>query len=189
MVIMTAAEARTLGLPWSRPLTYADLETLPDDGHRYELLDGMLVVTPSPSWSHQDVVGNLHVLLRAAEPEGMRVGLGPFDIKLADDTVLIPDLWVARRDDITQRNLPVPPLLAVEVLSPSTRRYDLLTKRDRYREAGTPSYWVVDPGAPSLTVWVLMDDAYVEAHHAVGREEVTLTDPFPVTIRPSDLLR
>jgi Uma2 family endonuclease len=188
MGVMTAIEARTLGLPFSRPLTYADLETLPDDGHRYELLDGMLIVSPSPSWSHQDVVGNLHVLLRAAETEGLRVGLGPFDIKLADDTVLIPDLWVARRSDITHRNLPVAPLLAIEVLSPSTRRYDLLTKRDRYQQAGTASYWVVDPGEPSLTAWDLVDGSFVEVARVRVDEEFVATRPFSVSVRPADLL-
>ena len=177
-----------MGLPFSRALTYADLETLPDDGHRYELLDGMLIVSPSPSWSHQDVVGNLYLLLRGAETEGLRVGLGPFDIKLADDTVLIPDLWVACRSDNTHRNLPVAPLLAIEVLSPSTRRYDLLSKRDRYREAGTPSYWVVDPVGPSLTAWNLVDGEFVEIAHVRGDQEFRATDPFEVTLRPSDLL-
>ena len=62
--------------------------------------------------------------------------IAPFDVALDDDTVLIPDVLVARREDLTHRNLPAAPVLAVEVLSPSTRRFDLQLKRDRYEEAG-----------------------------------------------------
>ena len=78
---------------------------------------------------------------------GLHVGLAPFAVGLADDTEVQPDILVAPRAQFTERDLPAPPLLAVEVLSPSTRRVDLLLKRDRYEEAGIASYWIVDPGA------------------------------------------
>ncbi len=149
-------------LPRSRPLSRDDLEKLPNDGRRYELVDGALVVTPTPSYRHQDVVGNLHVTLRAACPSHLKVLLAPFDVALAEDTLLQPDLLVARRSDFTERDLPVAPLLAVEVLSPSTRLIDLHLKRARYEAAGSPAYWVIDPDAPSLTVWELRDDQYAE---------------------------
>ena len=71
---MTAVTA----LPFSRPLTRADLEDLPDDGHRYELIDGTLIVSPGPALPHQDVVGNLYLLLRAACPPHLKVVLAPF---------------------------------------------------------------------------------------------------------------
>jgi len=132
-------------LPFARALTRADLEALPDDGHRYELIDGTLLVSPAPRWPHQDCLGNLYVLLKSACPEALAVGLAPFAVALADDTEVQPDLFVARRDDITDRDLPVPPLLAVEVLSPSTRRVDLLLKRDRYQAAGIGSTSQYDP--------------------------------------------
>jgi hypothetical protein len=109
-------------LPFGRPLTRADLDDLPeDDGHRYELIDGVLIVSPSPRHAHQVVVGNLHLLLRAACPADLQVILAPFAVALADDTEVQPDLLVAPRSQFTATELPGPPLLAVEVLSPSTR--------------------------------------------------------------------
>ena len=176
-------------LPQSRPLTAADLETMPDDGHRYELIDGVLVVTPAPGWSHQDVVGSLHVLLYQTCPEDLAVVLAPFDIALAEDTVMQPDILVARRDDITQRNLPTAPLLAVEVASPSTRLFDRNTKKARFELAGTPSFWVVDPDEPSLTVWELHDGEYAEIAHVVGDDTFAASLPFPVDVTPSALRR
>ena len=169
-------------LPRSRPLTRADLEEVPDDGHRYELVDGALVVTPAPRPRHQFVVDNLLIRLSAACPPDMRVVTGPLDVALNDDTVLQPDLLVARRTDFTERDLPVAPLLAVEVLSPSTRLIDLSLKRARYQAAGSPSYWVVDPDEPSLTAWELQDEEYVKRAHVTADETFTAETPFPVSI-------
>lgn len=175
-------------LPFGRPLTRADLEDLPDDGHRYELIDGVLVVSPSPRIRHQDMVGNLHLLLRAGCPPHLKVVLAPFDVALADDTVVIPDLLVADRTQFTDKELPGPPLLAVEVLSPSTRRFDLLLKRDRFQSAGVASYWLIDPEGPSVTVLELRDGAYVEVARSVGSEACEVTQPYPLRMVPADLL-
>ena len=175
-------------LPFSRPLTRADLEDTPDDGHRYELIDGVLLVSPAPRLAHQAAVGGLHVLLRSACPPDLRVVLAPFDVVLADDTVVEPDLLVAPRAQFTERDLPGAPLLAVEVLSPSTRRIDLLLKRDRLQQAGCPSYWLVDPEVPSLVVLELRDGEYAETARVSGTEAAHLTAPFPLTVVPADLL-
>ncbi|GAB4076190.1 Uma2 family endonuclease [Nostocoides australiense] len=175
-------------LPRSRPLTAADLETMPDDGHRYELIDGVLVVTPAPATRHQRASFRLGVALLAGLPEGYEILHAPFDVLLAEDTVLQPDVLVMRRADLTERNLPTAPLLAVEILSPSTRRIDLLLKRSRLEAAGCPSYWVVDPDVPSILAWDLRDGAYAEVGQATGEETVTLDLPYSVTIRPADLV-
>jgi Uma2 family endonuclease len=179
--------AESLTLPFSRPLTRADLEHLPDDGHRYELIDGTLLVSPGPQLPHQDVVGNLHLLLRGACPRHLKVVLAPFAVALAEDTELQPDLIVAPRDAFTRKELPGPPLLAVEVLSPSTRRVDLLLKRDRLQAAGAASYWLIDPDEPSVTVLELRDGAYVEVASATGDETVEVERPFPLRLTPSAL--
>lgn len=175
-------------LPFGRPLTRADLGGLPDDGHRYELIDGSLIVSPGPALPHQDVVGNLHLLLRAACPPQLKVVLAPFAVALADDTEVQPDLLVAPRDQFTVKELPGPPLLAVEVLSPSTRRVDLLLKRDRLQAAGVASYWLVDPDEPSLLALDLRDGSYVEVARVSGDEACELSAPFPVRIVPTELL-
>ena len=176
-------------LPFSRPLTRADLDDLPtDDGHRYELIDGVLLVSPGPRHGHQTVVGNLYLLLRQACPAGLQVLLAPFAVALADDTEVQPDLLVAPRSQFTDRELPGPPLLAVEVLSPSTRRVDQLLKRDRFEAAGVPSYWLVDPDEPSVLVLELREGVYVEAASARGPAGCDISSPFPVSIVPDRLL-
>ena len=186
MIAMTAVST----VPWPRrgtALTRDDLERMPDDGRRYELIDGVLIVTPAPARRHQRGVGGLYILMRQACPAELEVLMAPFDVVLAPDTVVQPDLLVCRRADSTERDLPVPPLLAVEVLSPSTRRIDLTLKRSRYEAAGCVSYWIVDPDVPSLTAWELEDGRYALAGEAVGEATAMLTRPFPVEIVPAHL--
>jgi Uma2 family endonuclease len=175
-------------LPFGRPLTRVDLEHMPDDGHRYELIDGVLIVSPGPQLPHQDMVGNLYLLLRAGCPRHLKVVLAPFAVALADDTEVQPDLLVAERDRFALKELPGPPLLAVEVLSPSTRRIDLLLKRDRLQTAGVPSYWLVDPEECSVTVLELTEGRYAEVARAQGLNAVEVTVPYPLRIVPAELL-
>ncbi len=177
-----------LRLPWGVALTYDDLQNIPEDGHRYELLDGTLLVTPSPNFAHQNCVLSLAVLLRNAAPDGLTVVIAPFDWLIGPWTSFEPDVLVARRADIGERNLSRPPLLAVEVLSPSTRRIDLVLKRDAYAAAGVPSYWIVDPDVPSVTALRLEDGVYVEEEAAAGEEPFISSSPFPVTVVPARLL-
>jgi Uma2 family endonuclease len=179
-----------LVLPWSRELTIDDLADAPDDGHRYELIDGGLIVTPAPGTNHQICVGRLHVLLYDHMPAGLTTLLGPYDYVISRTTKLQPDLLVARTSDLGPKNLQVTPLLVVEVLSPSTRYLDLGSKRLRYAAAGVPNYWIVDPDpeAPSLTALTLeLDGGYHEA--AVVRDEEAWTDPvLGVTVVPARLV-
>lgn len=170
------------------PLTYDDLRELPDDGHRYELLDGYLLVTPSPNIAHQTAVGALIVLLRAAAGPEHLVLPAPTDWRVDERNVFEPDVLVVRRDEVGELRLDRPPLLAVEVLSPSTRVRDRTLKQAAYRRAGLRHYWVVDPEGPTLTVLTL-DAAgqYVETASVAGDERVDLTAPFPVTVTPAAL--
>ena len=169
-------------------ITRLELAAMPDDGRRHELVDGTLLVTPSPGSRHQAVVANLLVILHAACPPDLRVRTAPFDVTLADDSVVQPDLLVARAADIDADGLSVPPLLAVEVLSPSTRLVDLHLKRARYAQAGVASYWVVDPDDPSLVAWELHGPAYDDAGRAVGDEVFVADRPFPVRFAPGGLV-
>jgi Uma2 family endonuclease len=176
-------------LPRSRPLTRADLDAMPDDGHRYELIDGVLVVTPSPQHRHQRVSMRLSNLLFASCPDELEVLTAPFDVALADDTVMQPDILVARVADLTRRDLPTAPVLAIEILSPSTRLFDLNTKKARFEVAGCASYWVVDPDEVGLTAWELVDGRYVEVAHVVGADRFTATRPYAVEVVPDALVR
>ncbi len=123
-------------LEGGRPFTVADLERTPDDGRRYELIDGVLIVSAAPGRLHQRVVGRLYRLLDDACPAELEVLMAPFGIVFGDDTELQPDVLVARRADLTDKNLPAPPVLAVEVLSPSTRTGHRPPRRPRPLSAG-----------------------------------------------------
>lgn len=130
----------------------------------------------------------LGVRLVDACPDGAKVLSAPFDVVLSDDTVIQPDLLIAERADFTERDLPTAPLLAVEVLSPSTRGIDLLLKKDRLERAGCAHYWVVDPDEPSVTAWSLTDGSYRQITRAVGAEPFEVTEPFDLSLSPADLV-
>ena len=176
-------------LPRGRSLTRDDLDAMPDDGHRYELIDGSLVVTPAPLLDHQRVVGALYYLMRGGCPADLEVLLAPFDVALGHDTVMQPDLLVAPRADLTPRDLPAAPVLVIEVLSPSTRHIDLTLKRSRFEAAGCTSYWVTDPAIPSLTAWELHAGRYADPHEVSASDTFHPRVPFAVDITPADLLR
>ncbi len=175
-------------LPWGRPLTDEDLEELPDDGHRYELIDGALVVTPAPGGPHQAVVAGLVRSLWDNHPPTTAILPAPIDYVPEPTTVLQPDVVVVERHEAAQRRLTRVPLLVVEVLSASTRRQDLGSKRLAYAGHGVPVYWVVDPEPPvSLTVLHLRGDGYVEVARVTGDDAYRASVPFDVTVVPARL--
>ncbi|MFG0318938.1 MAG: Uma2 family endonuclease, partial [Planctomycetota bacterium JB042] len=120
----------------ARHWTYADYCALPDDGRRYQIVEGELFVSPAPIVKHQAVLRNLLVRLEArARSDGGLCLASPIDVLLADDTVVQPDLvYLAkeRRPAPDAKNLTEAPDLVVEVLSPSTRRLDVVRKRAVY---------------------------------------------------------
>jgi len=177
-----------IALPWGSPLTYDDLQGMPDDGHRYELVDGVLLVTPAPGTIHQTCVVSLVALLHAARDRDHSVLVAPYDYRVRSTTVLQPDLLVARRADLGERMLERVPLLVVEVHSPSTRLADLGTKRLAYESAGVPCYWMVDPDQPRLTVLSLSDGRYVEEASVAGDQPYEASYPFTMTVVPSRLV-
>ena len=132
-----------------RRWTADDLRDLPDDGNRYEVIDGELFVTPAPSWEHQRAAAELYSLIAAylqREPYG-DVLIAPADVPFSRTRSVQPDLFVVplvggRRprkfEDVGRL------LLAVEILSPSTARADRVSKRVLFRDEGVSEYWVVD---------------------------------------------
>lgn len=144
--------------------TAAMVRELPDDGNRYECIDGELLVTPAPRWRHQDVVGELYMRLRTwlAEERVGKVTFSPADIEIVPDTLVQPDLFVVPRDatgTLPQEWHEVSTLLlAIEVLSPSTARYDRIIKRRLFARAGVPEYWIVDTDARLIERWTPTDE-------------------------------
>jgi Uma2 family endonuclease len=175
-------------MPLSREWTVDDLDALPDDGLRYELVDGVLLVSPAPLLPHQVALSNLLVALATAAPADVRVLTAPLDVRLSPSRQLQPDLVVLPRRTLTARVVDLP-LLVVEVLSPSTRATDLTLKRHVYEQGGVPSYWLLDPEVPSLTVLELGAGGYAEAARAAGNAPLRVERPFPLTVVPSELTR
>ena len=187
MSVVSIAEAwPTAG----RPFTVADLDRMPDDGRRYELIDGVLIVSPGPAIPHQEAVGELNFLLRQVRPRGFRVLPDP-TMHASELTELRPDLVVARYEDVQgARKLTKPPLLVVEVQSPSTAMFDLNTKKVVYERLGIASYWIVvpDPDAPELIVYELSGGRYEQVAHVTGKEAFRAERPFPVEVIPARLV-
>jgi Uma2 family endonuclease len=154
-------------------LTYRDYAALPDDGRRYELYEGEIEVTPSPSTRHQAVSRNLVMLLGAYLKENNRGVLfhAPVDLILSDTTVLQPDLLVVvrgRENIISQRGIEGPPDLVVEVLSPSTAARDRAGKAQLYARYGVRHYWLVDPDARRIECLELEGAAYAQRRSLDG---------------------
>lgn len=177
---------------WPRPFTYEDLDAMPDDGYRREVIGGSLVVTPSPTGGHQRVTGKLYALLQAAETPATMAMVAPYDWRLPDGGCVQPDAMVVRREDF-RRDGPLPagavPLLVVEVLSPGNRSQDSLLKRDLYQRLGVPAYWIVDPSLPSLLALRLVEGRYEVEAEAESSDTFSTAWPFPVEVTLADLAR
>lgn len=149
----------------SSKLTYDDYVNFPNDGKRYEIIDGELYVNPAPNTKHQRLLGRLFRTLAAfVEEHGLgEVFIAPFDVVLAEIDVLQPDLLfisAARMQILTQANVKGAPDLVVEVLSDGTRRYDETTKRKRYEHFEVQEYWIVDPIDDSVRILRLEGKQY-----------------------------
>jgi Uma2 family endonuclease len=183
--------AVTIGEAWpgfGGPFTVAELDRMPDDGHRYELMDGTLVVSPRPTTVHQFVAMRLAAALDKACPDGLCVVPEPA-VQLDPATELSPDLVVVRLGDVGGAKFAVPPLLVVEVRSPATALIDLNRKKAAYEKFGVPSYWVVDPepARPELTVFELRGAGYIL--EATSTQPLTVARPFTVTVAPAELAK
>jgi len=175
--------------PADGPLTVTDLARTPDDGRRYELVDGVLIVSPAPAVSLQLVMLDLAVELRAACPADLEVVPGP-GLRMSDITELIPDLVVVRRADLMNVRLTEPPALVAEVRSRSTALFDMNTKKAVYERFGIESYWIIVPDRvrPTVLAFELRDGKYAEIAHVVGEEEFLALRPFGVSIVPARLV-
>lgn len=153
-----------MGMPHAHTeWTAAMLADLPDDGKRYEVVDGELLVTPAPAWPHQTMVGALHRRIAnwlVEHPVGHAI-MAPADVTLDALTLVQPDLFVV---PLREGRKPASwaeaetLLLAVEVLSPSSARADRQVKRRRYQRAGAAEYWIADLDARLIERWLPADE-------------------------------
>ena len=186
MGVMTIPEAWYVQ---DRTLTVDDMEYMPDDEFRYELDDGVLIVSPAPSRLHQLAVTRLAVLLSATCPANLTV-LAGVGVNISRVQHRVPDVAVVPTDSPETFFQEIPPALVVEVASPRTRLYDRNRKKDIYEGFGIPAYWIVEPDMdkPELIVFELRSGAYEQIAHVTGTEEYHQEIPFPVTITPSQLV-
>ena len=143
--------------------TYSDYARLPDDGNRYEVIDGELLVTPSPSPLHQRIVFRLAMALdRYTGRHGLGLLIPDVDLLFQTGQFLRPDLLVVPeggRTSITNRGVETAPLLVVEILSPTSGAIDRVKKPARYGDFGIPEYWVLDPEERCAWVWRFAEGA------------------------------
>ncbi|HWP36299.1 MAG TPA: Uma2 family endonuclease [Gemmatimonadales bacterium] len=162
------------------------VRALPDDGYRYETVHGELLVTPTPRADHQYVIaelmGRLYPYLKRF-PVG-RVLTSPADISWAPDVLVQPDLFVAAIDEVQTfewkhiKTL----LLVIEVLSPSTTRYDRFTKRRVYQEFGVPLYWMVDIPGRASEIWTPETSLPVIERERLVWQPVGASEPLVIAL-------
>jgi Uma2 family endonuclease len=166
----------------SAPYTWDDFVALEEDDLR-ELIDGELVEVEVPTWRHEEIVGWITYFLRGwteAGHGGSVVGSG-YKVRISQRRGVMPDVQLYRRskEPVDQQAGLVRgrPDLAVEVISPSSQRYDRVTKLRWYAQLGVPEYWLVDPQARTLERLVLREGSYVIAA-SLADEEVFRPDSF-----------
>jgi Uma2 family endonuclease len=171
------------------PVDYVEYLSWPERNLPLEFVDGRPIVSPSPTRAHQRAVTRLLRIIEPALPPGLEVLPGPLDWVLRRDPLTIrqPDLVVSNSEDASPR-LEHPPLVAVEILSETSRERDLVTKRAQYARAGLSWYWLVDLDLPQIAVLQNVDGLFRDHASATGDDRLQLTEPFEVVIRPTDLI-
>jgi Uma2 family endonuclease len=183
---MTAQPMSLIRDPGPSGYTVADLHALPDDGPRYELIDGSIIMSPSATGMHNNIARWIAASLEDANPSDEYLVTTDLSTNIDRHNEPRPDVVVVRSEHADRSPVPiVDALLVVEVVSPTSALRDTETKRVLYARAGVPSYWIVVPGADkpeiSLAELVLDGDAYRYVTHFTT--DVVRTDrPWPVEI-------
>ena len=164
-------------------LTYRDFVRFPDDGKRHELIDGVHYVTPSPFMPHQNVLGNLHFLIRShlEEHRAGRVFLAPFDVIFSFFDIVEPDLLFISNERmaiLTRKHVRGAPDLVVEIGSKSTRRRDEGVKLELYERGDVLEYWVVDPDEETIRVYRRKEGRLARAGELAREHHEALTTPL-----------
>lgn len=159
--------------------TYGDLFKLPNDGKRYEIIDGELYEMPSPRTIHQLILAQLvRLLLGAVDEAGAQLLFAPLDVFMPGADPVQPDLIVLTPERLqlqSERGIEGAPDLITEIPRPSNARHDRIRKRRIYARGGVREYWLVSPETETIEVLVLEGDEYGVRAHAGGDEKVTST--------------
>jgi Uma2 family endonuclease len=168
--------------------TSADLELLPDDGKRYEIIAGVLYEMPAPNLVHAKIIMNIiAIFLPLIEALGGHIYTAPVDVFMADADPVQPDIMVLLPDQLhleSKRGIEGPPALVVEVLSPSNPEHDRLVKRALYARGGVLEYWLISPEAGIIEILVLDGDRY-RILARVGGDELIPSTVLPELHHPA----
>jgi Uma2 family endonuclease len=145
--------------------TYEMYAALPDDGKRYEVVQGVLMMSPAPESAHQGIIQRISNYLdgRIFVPRLGLVFTSPIDVVLSSRTTVQPDVLVVLKEHVNRvqpKRIHGAPDLAVEVISPSSATYDRLVKYSVYEQAGVPEYWLVNASEQTIEVFVLEEGLY-----------------------------
>jgi Uma2 family endonuclease len=164
-------------------ITYEIYAAMPDDGQRYEIVDGTLeMMSPSPSTKHQTVSGELGFVLRMSCKSEYMIYDAPLDVILSETNVLQPDILMVHRSRfhiVTVRGIEGPPDLVVEILSPYSRKRDKVDKMKTYAKHGVEEYWIVDSEARTLEQFRLVDSGLYELCNLFEGDESVTSDRLP----------
>ncbi len=181
--------ADTIQGPEQGQWTYEDYAAIPDDGKRYEVVNGVLFMSPAPNKWHQKTVGRIFRYLAAhIEDTGLgEVYIAPFDVELASHTVVQPDVLVLLKPNLekaTDSHVIGAPDLVVEVASPGTAIYDRRAKFDAYIQAGVPEYWIVEPASHSVEVLTIENGTYFSRGIFEGKTALSskVVPDFPIHV-------
>jgi Uma2 family endonuclease len=148
-----------------RKYTYQDYLELPDDGKRYEIINGELVMVAAPFTIHMRISKKIYNLLLSYSEDETKgeIFYAPIDVVLGDTNVFQPDLLYIKKENsyiITEKNIYGAPDLIVEILSPSTAYYDLFDKKEIYAQFGVQEYWIVDPMKQSVEIYLNRENIF-----------------------------
>lgn len=167
--------------------TYAAYAAIPDDGKRYEIIEGVLYQMPSPQEPHQSALSLIffYLMLHVQMAGAGKVYVAPFDVKLFKNTTVQPDIIVVLNPNkkvITKKNIKGAPDLVVEISSPGTASYDRTKKRQAYARAGVKEFWIVRPATQSVEVFGLEEGELVlkGSYQAAALVESNVLADFPI---------
>jgi len=162
----------------SKLLTYDDYRNLPNDGNQYQLIKGRLIMSPSPTYFHQIISGNLFRILDPYVYDNKlgKILYAPFDVVLSMRDVVQPDLMYIsgrRTDIIAENNVVEAPDLVIEILSEATKTTDRISKKTLYEQNGVREYWVIDPQKETIDQLILRKGTFELAGTSDSSQSLT----------------
>jgi len=158
--------------------TYQDYLDLPEDRNRYEIIEGELIVSPAPFTIHQDVSLNIVAeMLKFNEKKKIgKIYYAPTDVILSENTVVQPDILFIAKENyriITEKNIKGVPDLIIEIVSPSTAYYDMISKKEIYENYGVKDFWIVDPKKQWVEIFLNIGNRFELNQRLKARGELT----------------